>query len=80
MVLDAEGGSGDLKGDIKKSGLDACEDDDTIPYSLYLKHAEYFLNKGLAVKALNRLNVALRLEPESIGGNPIYILYSVHLN
>lgn len=67
VVLDAEGGSGDLKGDIKRSGLGVCEDDDTIPYILYLKQAEHFLVKGLAAKALNRLNIALRLEPECQG-------------
>lgn len=67
MVLDAEGGSGDLKGDIKRSGLGVCEEDDTIPYILYLKQAEHFLVKGLADKALNRLNIALRLEPECQG-------------
>ena len=25
MVLEGEGGAGDLKGDIKKSGLEGCE-------------------------------------------------------
>ena len=66
VVLDAEGGSGDLKGDIKASGLDGCEDDGTIPFELYLKQAEYFLSKGIYLKSLNRLNIALRLEPSSI--------------
>ena len=67
VVLDAEGGSGDLKGDIKASGLDNCEDDDTIPFELYLEQAEYFLSTGLYKKSLNRLNIALRLEPDSSG-------------
>ena len=67
VVLDTEGGSGDIKGDIKRSGLGACEEDTSIPYILYLKQAEHFLVKGLAAKALNRLNIALRLEPECLG-------------
>ena len=81
MVLDAEGGSGDLKGDIKRSGLGACEEDDTIPYILYLKQAEHFLVKGLAAKALNRLNIALRLEPECLGNDIFWnTLYMSLLN
>ena len=66
VVLEGEGGAGDLKGDIKKSGLEGGEDD-SIPYVIYLKQADYFLSKGLARKALDRLNIALRLEPESTG-------------
>ena len=65
VVLDAEGGSGNLKEDIKKSGLEECEDDGTIPYELYLKQAEYFLGNGQHLKCLNRLNLALRVEPGS---------------
>ena len=73
MVLDAEGGSGDLKKDIKRSGLDTCEEDDSIPYIIYLKQAEYFLVKGLEAKALNRLNIALRLcGEECLGERKFY--------
>ena len=64
VVLDGEGGAGDLKGDIK--GLDGTEEDLSLPFDLYLKQAEYFLTKGLDKEALNRLNIALRLEPGSL--------------
>lgn len=74
VVLDAEGGSGDLKGDLKKSGLDFCAADDSIPYELYLKQAEYFLMKDLAFKALNRLNIALRIEPYTEGKSYFYFV------
>ena len=66
VVLEGEGGAGDLKGDIQKSGLDGCEDD-SISHQIYLKQANYFMGKGLTRKALDRLNIALRLEPESTG-------------
>ena len=64
VVLDGEGGGEDLKGNIK--GLDGTEEDLSLPFDLYLKQAEYFLTKGLDKQALNRLNIALRLEPESL--------------
>ena len=64
VVLDSEGGGEDLKGDIK--GLDGVEEDLTLPYDLYLKQAEYFIKKNLDKEALNRLNIALKLEPESL--------------
>ena len=66
VVLEGEGGAGDLKGDIQKSGLDGCEDD-SISHQIYLKQANYFMGKGLTRKALDRLNIALRLDPESTG-------------
>ena len=61
-------GDGDLKGDIKKSGIEGCEED-SVSYVIYLNQAEYFISKGLTRKALDRLNIALRLEPESTGLN-----------
>ena len=68
VVLDGEGGAGDLKGDIKKSGLyGACEDDDSIPYCVFLKQAEYFMRLGLPITALDRLKISIRLEPGSAG-------------
>ena len=68
VVLDGEGGAGDLKGDIKKSGLyGGCEDNDSIPYLVFLKQAEYFMRVGLTLTALDRLNISIRLEPGSSG-------------
>ena len=55
-----------MKGDIKASGLDGSQDDLSLPFDLYLKQAEYFLTKDLNKEALTRLNIALRLEPESL--------------
>ena len=67
VVLEAEGGGADLKGDFKNTGVGEFEDESTIPYVLYLKQAEHFLVKDLAFKALDRLNIALKIEPESLG-------------
>ena len=41
--------------------------DDSLPYLLYLKQAEYFMSKGKTRKALERLNIAAMLEPEATG-------------
>ena len=35
VVLEGEGGAGDLKGDIQKSGLYGCEEDESIPYLVF---------------------------------------------
>ena len=71
VVLDGEGGTGDLKGDIKKSGLyGGCEEDDSIPYLVFLKQAQYFMRVGLHLTALDRLNISFRLEPGSSGQTP----------
>ena len=64
VVLDSEGGGDDLKGDLK--GLDGVEEELSLPYDLYLKQAEYFISKNLDKEALNRLTIALKLEPESL--------------
>ena len=67
VVLEGEGGAGDLKGDIQKSGLYGCEEDESIPYLVFLKQAEYFMRVGLTLTALDRLNISIRLEPGSSG-------------
>ena len=57
-----------LKGDIKKSGLyGGSEEEDSIPYLVFLKQAQYFMRVGLSLTALERLNISLRLEPGSSG-------------
>ena len=35
VVLEGEGGAGDLKGDIQKSRLYGCEEDESIPYLVF---------------------------------------------
>ena len=59
VVLEAEGGSSDLKGDFKNTGVGEFEDESTIPYVLYLKQAEHFLVKDLAFKALDKRNIGV---------------------
>ena len=71
VVLEGEGGAEDLKGDIKKSGLYDCEEEYSIPYLVFLKQAEYFMRVGLTLKALERLNISIRLEPGSPGSEII---------
>ena len=80
VVLDGEGGTGDLKGDIKKSGLyGGCEEDDSIPYLVFLKQAEYFMRVGLTLTALDRLNISMRLEPGSSGEEIICLVEKTDL-
>ena len=66
--MDLERTTLEISGDMKKSGLSGgCEEDDSIPYLVFLKQAEYFMRVGLNLTALDRLNISIRLEPGSSG-------------